>query len=176
MFQSRSRQSFFSKVSIQTKYPYRHSYYAASVRRYLHIYTYYNFNGIFLSCCLFIADLWNQFDILFLVLLALFDNYGKSLRCWVGCLHLFNDELSPKRYWRGPRSQEVGEEGDCTYRYTVTTRMAPALRSMVSDVSHCNVSLLVRDKVTRHCPQTTSSEKRGKPKRNRTEALLHTSL
>ena len=27
-------------------------------------------------------------------------------------LNVFNAELSPKRYWRGPRSQEVGEEGD----------------------------------------------------------------
>ena len=27
---------------------------------------------------------------------------------------LFNAELSPERCWRGPRSQEVGEEGDCT--------------------------------------------------------------
>ena len=26
--------------------------------------------------------------------------------------NLFNAELSPKRYWRGPRSQEVGEEGN----------------------------------------------------------------
>ena len=32
----------------------------------------------------------------------------------VGWLDLFSAELSPKRYWRGPRSQEVGEEGDCT--------------------------------------------------------------
>ena len=31
-------------------------------------------------------------------------------------------------YCREPRSQEVGEEGDYTYRYTVTTRMTPALR------------------------------------------------
>ena len=29
-------------------------------------------------------------------------------------LDLFNAELSPKRCWRGPRSQEVGEEWDCT--------------------------------------------------------------
>ena len=29
-------------------------------------------------------------------------------------LDLFNAELSPKRYWRGPGSQEVGEEGDYT--------------------------------------------------------------
>ena len=29
-------------------------------------------------------------------------------------LHLFNTKLSPKSYWQGPRSQEVGEEGDFT--------------------------------------------------------------
>ena len=29
-----------------------------------------------------------------------------------GYLNLFNIELSPKRYWQGPRSQEVGEVGD----------------------------------------------------------------
>ena len=27
----------------------------------------------------------------------------------VGWLNFVNDELSPKRYWQGPRSQEVGE-------------------------------------------------------------------
>ena len=33
---------------------------------------------------------------------------------WFGLvwLNLSNPELSPKRFWRGPRSQEVGEEGD----------------------------------------------------------------
>ena len=41
---------------------------------------------------------------------------------------MLNSELSPKRYWRGPRSQEVLEERDCNYSYTVTTRMTPALR------------------------------------------------
>ena len=35
---------------------------------------------------------------------------------------LLNAELSLKRYWRGPRSLELGEEGDRTERYTVTTR------------------------------------------------------
>ena len=44
----------------------------------------------------------------------------------VGWLNRINAELSPKRYWWRPRSQEVGEEGDCTYRYTVTTRMTLA--------------------------------------------------
>ena len=36
----------------------------------------------------------------------------------------------------------VGGEGDCyTYRYTVTTRMIPALIKMGSDESHFNVSV-----------------------------------
>ena len=47
---------------------------------------------------------------------------------------------------------------------------------MGSDESHFNVSLIVRDKVTRHCPQTTTFEEKGEPKRNRTEVLLLTSL
>ena len=31
-----------------------------------------------------------------------------------GWLNLFNAKLSLKWCWRGPRSQEAGEEGDCT--------------------------------------------------------------
>ena len=34
---------------------------------------------------------------------------------WFGWLNAFNAELSPKRYWCGPRSQEEGQEGDCTH-------------------------------------------------------------
>ena len=45
-----------------------------------------------------------------------------------------------------------------------------------SDESHFNVSLIVRDKVTRQCPQTTTFEKKGEPKQIRTEVLLLTSL
>ena len=44
-----------------------------------------------------------------------------------------------------------------------------------SDESHFNVSLIVRDKVTRQCPQTTACEEKGEPKRIRTEVLLLTS-
>ena len=47
---------------------------------------------------------------------------------------------------------------------------------MGSDESHFNVSLTVRDKVTRQCPQTTTSEEKGEPKWNRTVALLLTRL
>ena len=45
-----------------------------------------------------------------------------------------------------------------------------------SDESHFNVSLIVRDKVTRQCPETTTFEEKGELKRIRTEVLLLTSL
>ena len=47
---------------------------------------------------------------------------------------------------------------------------------MGSDESHFNVSLIVRDKVTRQCPQTTTCEEKGEPKQIRTEVHLLTSL
>ena len=43
---------------------------------------------------------------------------------------------------------------------------------MGSDESHFNVSLIVRDKVTRPYPQTTTFEETGEPKRYRTERNL----
>ena len=59
---------------------------------------------------------------------------------------------------------EVGGRGRlCTYRYTVTTRMT--FIKTGSDESHFNVSLNVRDKVTRQCLQTTIFEEKGEPKR-----------
>ena len=45
-----------------------------------------------------------------------------------------------------------------------------------SDESHFNVSSTVRDKVTRQCPQITTFEEKGEPKRIRTEVPLLTSL
>ena len=47
---------------------------------------------------------------------------------------------------------------------------------MGSDESHFNVSLIVRDKVTRQCPQTTISEEKGQLKQIRTEVPLFISL
>ena len=47
---------------------------------------------------------------------------------------------------------------------------------MCSDESHFNVSLTVRDKVTRQCPQSTISEEKGEPERIRTNVPLLTSL
>ena len=45
-----------------------------------------------------------------------------------------------------------------------------------SDESHFNVSLIVRDSVTRSCPQTTIFKEKGEPMRIRTEVSLLTSL
>ena len=69
----------------------------------------------------------------------------------------------------------VGRGRVYTYRYTVTTRMTCRIK-MGSNESHFNVSLIVRDNVTRQCPQTTIFEEKGEPKRIRTEVPLLTSL
>ena len=47
---------------------------------------------------------------------------------------------------------------------------------MGSDEIRFNVSLIVRDRVTRQCPQTTTFEEKVEPKRIRTEVPLLTSL
>ena len=43
---------------------------------------------------------------------------------------------------------------------------------MGSDESHVNVSLIVRGRVTRQCPQTTTFDEKGEPKRIQTEVPL----
>ena len=56
-----------------------------------------------------------------------------------------------------------------TYRYTVTTRMTHALRRAAMwaiVIFH----IIVREKFTRECRQTTTFEEKGEPKRIRTEA------
>ena len=45
-----------------------------------------------------------------------------------------------------------------------------------SDESHFNVSLIMGDKVTRQCPQTTTFGEKGEPKRIGTEVPLLTNL
>ena len=70
---------------------------------------------------------------------------------------------------------EVGGEGDyilslhCHYQNDFCIKMG-------SDESHFNVSLIVRDKVTRQCPQTTTFEEKGEPKQIRTAVLQLASL
>ena len=65
----------------------------------------------------------------------------------------------------------MGERGRLyTYCHTVTTRMTCI--KMGSDESHFNVSVIVREKVTRLCPQTTTFEQKGEPKRYQMKVLL----
>ena len=71
---------------------------------------------------------------------------------------------------------EVWEEGDYIYLSLHCHHQNDFCIKMGSDESHFNVSLIVRDKVTRPCPQTTIFEEKGEPKRYRTEVLPLTSL
>ena len=77
---------------------------------------------------------------------SLFRHENGLSRCYTGWLNLFNAELSPKRYWRGPRSQELGEEGDYTKLHC--HHRNDSCINVVGDESHFNVSLTVRHKVT----------------------------
>ena len=71
---------------------------------------------------------------------------------------------------------EVGER-DTIYLSLQCHHQNDSCIKMGSDESHFIVSLIVRDKVTRQCPQTTTCyEEKGEPKRNRAEVLLLTSL
>ena len=59
---------------------------------------------------------------------------------------------------------EVGEEGDYIYIYISLHchHQSDSYIKMGINESHFNVSLIVRDKVTRHCPQTTTNfEEKG---------------
>ena len=74
---------------------------------------------------------------------------------------------------RGSGGMEVGERDiislHCHHRNDSCIRMG-------SDESHFNVSLIVRDRITRQCPQTTTFEEKGEPKRYRTKVPLFISL
>ena len=73
------------------------------------------------------------------------------------------------RGYGGRLGKSLGE-GDNTYRYTVTTRMIPALRWAAM-----RAILMFHDcegqSLDRQCPQTTNFEEKGEPKRYRTEVL-----
>ena len=56
----------------------------------------------------------------------------------------------------------VGRGRVYTYRYTVTTRMTSALRWAA--MRAILMFIIVRDKVTRQCPQTTTVGETGQPK------------
>ena len=61
---------------------------------------------------------------------------------------------------------EVGEEG---YLSLHCHHHNDSCIKVGSDERHFNVSLIVRDKVTRQCLQTLTFEEKGEPKRIRTE-------
>ena len=69
----------------------------------------------------------------------------------------------------------MGEEGEYIYLSLHCHHQNDSCIKMGNDESHSNVSLIVRDKVTGQCPQTTSFEEKGEPKHIRTEVLPLTS-
>ena len=71
---------------------------------------------------------------------------------------------------------EVEGEGDFIYISLHCHHQNDFCIKMVSDESHFDVSLIVRDKVTGQCPQTTTFEEKREPKRIRTEVPPLTSL
>ena len=76
---------------------------------------------------------------------------------------------------KGEGGMEVGER-EIIYLSLHCHHQNDSCIKMGSDESHFNVALIVRDKVTRQCPQTTTVEVKGEPKLIRTEVHLLTSL
>ena len=72
-----------------------------------------------------------------------------------------------KGVWRLGKTEIIYLSLHCHHQNDSCIRMG-------SDESDFNVSLIVRDNVTRQYPQTTTSEEKGEPKQNRTEVLLVT--
>ena len=70
------------------------------------------------------------------------------------------------------RDGEKEEKGKIIYLSLHCHHQNDSCVTMGSDESHFNVSSIVRVKVTRQCPQTTTSEEKGEPKRIRTEVPL----
>ena len=70
---------------------------------------------------------------------------------------------------------DVGEEGEYILSLHFHHQNDSCIK-MGSDESHLNISLIVRDKVTRQRPQTSTFKEKGEPKRIRTEVPLLTSL
>ena len=88
-----------------------------------------------------------------------------------------------RNLWDGEKGGEKGGRGyggggkrEIIYLSLHCHHQNDSCITMGSDESHFNVSLIVRDKVTRQCPQTTTFEEKGQPKQVRTEIPLLTSL
>ena len=80
-----------------------------------------------------------------------------------------DEEKAGKGVWRWGMREIIYLSLHCHHQNDSCIKMG-------SDESHFNVLLIVKDKVTRPCPQTTTIEEKGEPKRYRTEVLPLTSL
>ena len=67
----------------------------------------------------------------------------------------------PPRLSHSSWTMKVWEEGGREIIYLHCHHQSDSCIKMSSDESHFNVSLIVRDKVTRQCPQTTTFSKRA---------------
>ena len=74
-----------------------------------------------------------------------------------------------KGVWIGGKREIIYLSLNCHHRNDSCIKMG-------SEESNFNVSLIVKDKVTIQCPQTTTFQEKGEPKRIRTEVPLLTSL
>ena len=74
-----------------------------------------------------------------------------------------------KRLWRWGKRESICLLLHCHHQNDSCIKMG-------SDESHSNVSLIVRDKVTRQCPQTTTFEEKGEPEQIQTKVPLLTNL
>ena len=66
---------------------------------------------------------------------------------------------------------EVGEE-EIIYLSLHCHHQNDSCNKTGSDDSHFNVSLIVRDKVARQCPQTTTFEEKGEPKQTESSGAV----
>ena len=82
---------------------------------------------------------------------------------------IVRDGEKGRGYGGGGKREIIYQSLHCHHRNDFCIKMG-------SDENRFNVSLIVRNKVTRQCPQTTIFEEKGKPKRIRTEVPLLTSL
>ena len=76
---------------------------------------------------------------------------------------------------KGGRGYGGGGRGKILYLSLHCYHQNDSCIKIGNDESHFNVSLIVGDKVTRRCPQTTTLEAKGGPKQIRTEVPLLTS-
>ena len=94
---------------------------------------------------------------------------SKKTRCLMSTEAIRLIREGGKGLWRRRRGRLLYLSLHCHHQNDSCIKMG-------SDESHFNVSLTVRDKVTRQCPETTIFEEKGEPKRIRTEVPLLTSL